>query len=191
MASVDAKLNYSNVTGSMGRVDDEKGQKAHARVARPTSWTGRPSSGCYGTFDVGVAAAGRTTRRSGCAARPASRRTTRTTCSPTSTSAAFGNNWVDYADREALPRVLQLPRPRARTRSAGATSSRRWSRWNLPPWRFAHVGTPGFYLTWMRPGPVRRRPGRPTWTPPAIRRDGGRRRRAARFPVHACCRTST
>ena len=23
--------------------------------------------------------------------------------------------------------------------------------WNLPPLRFARVGTPGFYLTWMRP----------------------------------------
>ena len=23
--------------------------------------------------------------------------------------------------------------------------------WNLPPLRFRRVGTPGFYLTWMRP----------------------------------------
>jgi hypothetical protein len=23
--------------------------------------------------------------------------------------------------------------------------------WNLPPVRFRHVGTPGFYLTWARP----------------------------------------
>jgi len=23
--------------------------------------------------------------------------------------------------------------------------------WNLPPWRFRRVGTPAFYMTWMRP----------------------------------------
>ena len=23
--------------------------------------------------------------------------------------------------------------------------------WNLPPWRFRRVGTPGFYATWLRP----------------------------------------
>ena len=23
--------------------------------------------------------------------------------------------------------------------------------WTLPPWRFARLGTPGFYATWLRP----------------------------------------
>ena len=37
------------------------------------------------------------------------------------------------------------------TRSAAATSSKSTLEWNLPPLRFRRVGTPGFYLTWMRP----------------------------------------
>ena len=34
---------------------------------------------------------------------------------------------------------------------AGTNYAKSMLEWNLPPWRFQRLGTPGFYATWLRP----------------------------------------
>jgi hypothetical protein len=62
----------------------------------------------------------------------------------------FGNNYVDHQAEQRFREYYALP----------GWSSMRWAvrnfakstvEWSLPPVHFARAGTPGFYLTWMRP----------------------------------------
>ncbi len=62
----------------------------------------------------------------------------------------FGNNYVDsgsekrYRDHDAFPgfKINQI---------GGRSYTRHLLEWNLPPYVFESVGTPAFYLNWMRP----------------------------------------
>ncbi len=148
MGSVDAKLNYSNVTGSMGRVDDEKGQKG-SLAAEGDFVDGKTVFGMYGTFDVGVplpvghasiwlrSAAG---------------------FSPNDVNnlfanyyfGGFGNNWVDSRTEKRYREFYSFPGLKL-DELGGRNFAKSMLELNLPPLRFAHLGTPGFYMTWMRP----------------------------------------
>ena len=76
----------------------------------------------------------------------------------------FGNNYVDRGDEKRYRDFYSLPGPEL-NESAAATSSKSMLEWNLPPWRFRRLGTPGFFLTWVRPALFverpRDEPGRP------------------------------
>ena len=123
-------------------------------MERGVSWQGRGRrrpcrSSCHATI-----AAWRSRSRihpSGCGPPPATRRVRRTSPFANFFFGGFGNNYVDYQRREAVPGVLQLSRRRAERDRRAATSAKGTVEWNLPPWRFSHAGTPGFYATWLRP----------------------------------------
>jgi hypothetical protein len=63
---------------------------------------------------------------------------------------AFGNNYVDHGNEKRYREFYALPGVR-RAGVGGRTFVKSMVEWNLPPWRFSRVGTPGFYLTWIRP----------------------------------------
>jgi hypothetical protein len=62
----------------------------------------------------------------------------------------FGNNWVDNGSIKRYREWYAFPGVPIND-IGGRTYARTMIEWNLPPIRFANVGTPGFYLTWARP----------------------------------------
>ena len=148
LAAVDAKLTYTNTTGSMGRVDDEKGQKATlgAEVDRVD---GKSVVGAFGTFDHGFALA---IAHSSVWVRSAAG------LSPNDVNnlfanfyfGGFGNNWVDHRTEKRYRESYAFP-GLSLNEVGGRNFAKSMVEWNLPPWRYRRVGTPGFYLTWMRP----------------------------------------
>jgi hypothetical protein len=62
----------------------------------------------------------------------------------------FGNNYVDHGDEKRYRQYYALP-----GQELNAVSGRNFLKstveWNLPPWRFTRAGTPGFYVSWLRP----------------------------------------
>ena len=148
MSTLGASLDYSNVKGSLGAVDDEKGYKwqigtsvnhVNADVipkvvagfdfgfALPwkhsSIWLRNSAGGAFGEpLDV----------------------------FSNFYFGGFGNNYVDrssvkrYRDPISMPgfEINALP---------GRNFHRAMLEWNLPPVRFTRVGTPGFYLSWARP----------------------------------------
>jgi hypothetical protein len=148
MAEVDARLTYSNVTGSMGRVDDEKGWKT-SFYTEADRVDARTILGMYGTFDVGTPIPV-----------PHSSVWLRSSAgfSPNDVNnrfanfyfGGFGNNWVDYRTEKRYREFYSLPGAQL-NEIGGRNFVHSLVEWNLPPWRFARVGRPGFYLTWLRP----------------------------------------
>ncbi len=62
----------------------------------------------------------------------------------------FGNNYVDHADEKRYREYYSLPGADL-NEVGGRNFVKSTVEWNLPPWRFARLGTPGFYATWLRP----------------------------------------
>lgn len=143
-----ANLDYSNVRGSLGAVDDEKGYSWHlgSRINFANADTiPRLVAG----FDFGFALPWKHSsiwlRNSAGGA-----------FGETSDVFAnfyfggFGNNYVDrssvkrYRDATSMPgfEINAVP---------GRNFHRAMLEWNLPPIRFTRAGTPGFYLSWARP----------------------------------------
>ena len=148
LASVEARLTYSNTTGSMGRVDDEKGRKA-SLVVGTDRVDGKFVVGTYGTLDVGVPLPGghwSVWLRSAAG------------FSPNDINnrfanfyfGGFGNNWVDYRTEKRYREFYSVPGLKL-NELGGRNFAKSIVELNLPPWRFSRLGTPGAYLTWMRP----------------------------------------
>jgi hypothetical protein len=62
----------------------------------------------------------------------------------------FGNNWVDHGNEKRYREWYSFPGLELNA-LGGTNYARSMLEWNLPPIRFRHVGSPGFYLTWARP----------------------------------------
>jgi hypothetical protein len=63
---------------------------------------------------------------------------------------AFGNNYVDHGDAKRYREFGQFPGA-AINEIGGRNFARTMIEWNLPPMRFKRAGTPGAYLSWLRP----------------------------------------
>jgi hypothetical protein len=63
---------------------------------------------------------------------------------------AFGNNYVDDGSIKRYHDYSSLPGFKINEVSA-MNYVREMLEWNLPPYVFESVGTPSFYLTWLRP----------------------------------------
>jgi hypothetical protein len=63
---------------------------------------------------------------------------------------AFGNNWVDRGDAKRYRAYDACPGAEL-NEIGGRNFLKSTLEWNLPPLRFSRLGSPGFYLTWMRP----------------------------------------
>jgi len=148
LASFDAALTYTNVTGSMGKVDDEKGRKGSLKAIAEVV-DGNAVFGMYGTFDAGVPLA---LGHSSVWIRNAAG------FSPNDANnlfanfyfGAFGNNWVDSRTEKRYREFYSFPGLEL-NEVGGRNFGRTTVELNLPPWRFARLGKPGAYLTWMRP----------------------------------------
>jgi hypothetical protein len=148
LASLQARLNYTNTTGSMGRVDDEKGQKGSLIVAADLV-DEKAVYGLYGTYDVGVPVGA---RHSSVWLRSAAG------FSPNDVDnkfanfyfGGFGNNYVDYRTEKRYREFYAFPGLKL-NEQGGRNFAKTMVELNLPPWRYSRLGWPGFYLTWMRP----------------------------------------
>jgi hypothetical protein len=146
--AAEATLRGRDIRSSLGRVDDEKGARWSvtldgSRVAG--SWFGRT----HGTFDVGTPlplAHSSVWLRSAAGVSPGSRD------EPFASFffGGFGNNWVDHGDEKRYRHYYAFPGADLNEIS-GRNFVKSTFEWNLPPLRFSRLGTPGFFVTWMRP----------------------------------------
>ena len=143
-----AALSYTDVRNSLGYVDDETGRK-WSLVAQAQRVEGAPVPRFFGSYDRGFALPiGHSSLwfRGAAGFSPSSRD------DPFANFyfGGFGNNYVDHADEKRYRRVLQLSGFEL-NEVPGRNFLRGTIEWNLPPWRFRRMGTPGFHATWARP----------------------------------------
>ena len=143
-----ARLAFSDVRGSLGKVDDEKGRKWQLALDADTV-EGKEFVRAWGSLDLGFALPLRHSSvwlRGSAGASPNDRER------PFANFyfGGFGNNWVDqgeekrYRTRDSFPGV-------ALNDVGGRNYVKALVEWNLPPARFRRLGRPGFYATWARP----------------------------------------
>jgi hypothetical protein len=144
----DATLKGQDVRSSLGRVDDEKGIRWSMTLdgnRAAGQWFGRT----HGTVDLGVPlpfAHSSVWLRSAAGISPGSRE------DPFANFffGGFGNNWVDRGEAKRYRAYYAFPGVDL-NEIGGRNFLKSTLEWNLPPLRFRRVGSPGFYLTWMRP----------------------------------------
>jgi hypothetical protein len=148
LVTLDASLAFSSVRSSLGHVDDEKG-----RVWEIESQTdvvhGDALTRVHGAYDEGF---GLPLGHSSVWVRTAAGFSAQDPSDPFANFyfGAFGNNYVDhgaiqrYRDYDAFPGADL-------NEIAGRNFARGMVEWNLPPVRFSRAGTPGAYLSWLRP----------------------------------------
>jgi len=143
-----ADLAYSNVRASLGHVDDEKG-RTWSVALRNDYVNSTLFTRAYGTFDVGVALP---LGHSSVWFRNAAGFSPGRVSEPFANFyfGGFGNNYVDHADEKRYREYYAFPGAELNA-IGGRNFVRSMVEWNLPPVRFSRVGTPGAYLSWMRP----------------------------------------
>lgn len=62
----------------------------------------------------------------------------------------FRNNYVDNGEPKRYRDVISMPGFEIDALN-GKSFVKGTLEWNLPPWRFEHLGSPGFYGSWIRP----------------------------------------
>ena len=168
LATAFVKFDFANVRSSLGNVDSEKGQRAKLYLSE----TYTPGSTCNtatapgGVCDVATAPPGGLYPQimatydvgfqlplvhSSIWLRNAAGAGIGDPLNPYAQFffGAFGNNWVDngeihrYRDFYAFPGL-------AINEVGGRTFAKSILEWNLPPIRFLHFGTPGFFGSWIR-----------------------------------------
>jgi hypothetical protein len=146
--TVRAKLRYINVRSSLGHVDDEKGQ-AWQVAAENNYENGTAIPRIWADYDWGLALP---LRHSSIWLRSSAGTAFGDPLSPYANFyfGGFGNNWVDHGPEKRYREYYAFPGV-ALNEIAGKNYAKTVLEWNLPPVRFRRVGTPGFYLSWVRP----------------------------------------
>ena len=146
--TVDADLSYTNVRSSLGNVDDEKGHR-WSLVTRSDVANRELFSKVHGTFDLGFALP---MGHSSVWVRNAAGFSPQDASDPFSNFffGGFGNNYVDHGAEQRYREYYALPGTEL-NEIGGRNFAKSIVEWNLPPVHFSRAGTPGFYLTWMRP----------------------------------------
>ena len=148
LVTLRSALTFTDVRNSLGYVDEETGRKwsleFRGDVARGTFYPR-----LHGTFDRGRALP---LGHSSLWLRTAAGFSPRDRHDPFANFffGGFGNNYVDRADEKRYRRVESLPGLEINEVPA-RNFAKATAEWNLPPWRFRRVGTPGFHATWLRP----------------------------------------
>ena len=148
LASFNAELSYSFVRSSLGHVDDEKGQKA--RLALEGDYVNNDYFiRIRGTYDAGMALP---IKHSSLWVRSAAGLSPQDADEPFANFffGAFGNNYVDHREEKRYREYYSFPGAEL-NEIGGRNFVRSLVEWNLPPLRFSRAGTPGAYLSWMRP----------------------------------------
>jgi hypothetical protein len=143
-----SKLTFTDVRRSLGYVDDEAGRKWSVEF-RTDVVDGDAFPSWRGGFDRGVALP---LGHSSVWARTAAGFSPRDRSSPFANFffGGFGNNYVDRGDEKRYRQFDSLPGA-ALNEIPGRNFAKATIEWNLPPWRFRRLGTPGLYATWLRP----------------------------------------
>ena len=143
-----AALRYTFVRNSLGHVDEETGRKwsveLHTDVAQ-----GQAFPKLYGTFDRGAALP---IGHSSVWLRTAGGYSPRDRAEAFANFffGGFGNNYVDRGDEKRYRHLESFPGVEINA-IPGRNFVKGTLEWNLPPWRFARLGTPGLHATWLRP----------------------------------------
>jgi hypothetical protein len=143
-----AKLHYSNVRSSLGHVDDEKGH-AWEIVAANNYVNNQAIPQIRGAFDIGFALP---IRHSSIWLRADAGYAHGEADDPFAFFffGGFGNNYIDNRSIKRYHQWYSFPGVDLNA-IAGQTFTKAMFEWNLPPIRFRSVGSPGFFLTWIRP----------------------------------------
>ncbi len=143
-----ATLKGRFVRSSLGRVDDEKG-RAWSMSLDGNRVAGDWFARAHGTFDVGAPLPlthSSVWLRNAVGLSPGARD------QPFANFffGGFGNNWIDRGNEKRYRAYYAFPGADL-NELGGRNFVRSTLEWNLPPLRFRRAGSPGFYLTWMRP----------------------------------------
>jgi hypothetical protein len=146
--SLVSDLSYTNVRSSLGNVDDEKGHR-WSLVMRNDVVASSLFTKVHGTFDLGFALP---MGHSSIWIRNAAGASPQDPAEPFANFyfGGFGNNYVDHGSEQRYREYYALPGMEL-NEVGGRNFAKSVIEWNLPPVHFARAGTPGFYLTWMRP----------------------------------------
>lgn len=141
-------LHYTDLRHSQGAVDDEKGV-AWALVAEGDHVPDATTFQLRGNFDYGIALP---IAHSSFWLRSAAGISTGDRSNPVANFylGGFGNNYVDHAPEKRYREYDSMP-GFGIDEISGQRYLREIAEWNLPPIVFESVGTPGFYLNWLRP----------------------------------------
>jgi hypothetical protein len=148
LATATADLSYSNVRASLGSVDDEKGQRwslgAREDYANSTGF-----AKVHGTYDLGFALP---IGHSSIWIRNSAGLSPQQRSDPFANFyfGGFGNNYVDRFDEKQYRQRLSFPGVELNS-IGGRNFVKSIVEWNAPPVRFRRAGTPGFYVSWLRP----------------------------------------
>jgi hypothetical protein len=148
LVTLEAALAYSYVRNSLGYVDEETGRKWSLLLAADVV-DGSAFPKLQGTFERGV---GVPAGHSSVWLRSAAGYSPRDRAHPFANFffGGFGNNYVDRGDEKRYRHVDSFPGVDLNA-IPGRNFAKATVEWNLPPWRFARLGTPGLHATWLRP----------------------------------------
>ncbi len=140
-------LYYTHVRSSLGAVDDEKGITWDV-VASANHAHGQTIPQLRGDFALGVPVLA----HSSVWLRTAAGISHGERDDPFANFffGGFGNNYVDSRSIKRYQEYYSLP-GFGLNEIGGRSFARAMAEWNAPPVLFGSVGTPGFYLTWLRP----------------------------------------
>ena len=148
LVTVGSALTFSDIRKSLGYVDDESGRSWSLDV-RTDVVDGDLFPRLEGTFDRGV---GLPIGHSSIWMRTAGGFSPRDRALPFANFffGGFGNNYVDSGDEKRYRHFESFPGAEL-NEIGGRNFAKGTFEWNLPPWRFRRLGTPGVYATWLRP----------------------------------------
>jgi hypothetical protein len=148
LVTVDATLGFTDVRNSLGNVDDETGVK-WAAVGQSYVVDGKFIPRVRGDFAYGHALP---IGHSSVWFRQSAGLSPRDRDQPFANFffGGFGNNYVDRGEEKRYRDYDSLAGAEI-NEIGGRNFVKSAVEWNLPPWRFARLGTPGLYATWLRP----------------------------------------
>jgi hypothetical protein len=148
LVTLKAALGYSYVRNSLGYVDEETGRKWSIELTTDVA-DGEAFPKLFGTFDRGI---GLRLGHSSFWVRTAAGYSPRSRTEAFSNFffGGFGNNYVDHGDEKRYRHLESFPGVELNA-IPGRNFAKGTLEWNLPPWRFARLGTPGLHATWIRP----------------------------------------
>ncbi len=148
LVTAEVGLYYTFVHKSLGAVDDEKGVNWEL-VASANHANGKTVPQFRGGLDLGLALP---LPNSSVWLRSAGGYSRGDRNDPFATFyfGGFGNNYVDSRSIKRYREYYSFPGFEL-NQIGGRTFGRETVEWNVPPIAFESVGTPGFYLTWLRP----------------------------------------
>jgi hypothetical protein len=143
-----AKLAYTDARSSLGSVDEEKGRKWMLELREDyASQTGFTK--LFGTYDQGFPLP---LGHSSIWIRSAGGVSPQDPAQPFANFyfGGFGNNYVDIRDEKQYREYFSFPGEELNA-IGGRNFLKSTIEWNAPPLHFSRAGSPGFYVTWMRP----------------------------------------